>query len=152
MFRTIEGRGISNGNGAYFIFDAETDRVVMATYRDVPGVSLDRRQPNVVKTFSKEEWAGINDFIRAGAREDEDIPETFSNEFSNELDEDVVGKISEDDKEEVALPKVASSGDGIPSMSNSEENVENSGQASGEEATKVNGSTPESSEDAPKKN
>ncbi|KKK94078.1 hypothetical protein LCGC14_2686480, partial [marine sediment metagenome] len=86
----VEGRGVTSGNDVYFIFDLETDSVVMATYRDVPGVSLDKRQPNVVKTFSKEEWGEINDFLGAGAREGEE-----EDEFEGE---GIVGKISESDK------------------------------------------------------
>ena len=69
---TVEGRGISNGNDVYFIFDAENDVVVMATYRDVPGVRSDLLKPNIVKAFTKDEWGEINEFLMAGAREEEE--------------------------------------------------------------------------------
>ncbi len=69
---TIEGRGISNDNNVFFIFDAEKDVVVMATYRDVPGVRSDLLKPNIIKTFTKDEWGEINEFLMAGAREEEE--------------------------------------------------------------------------------
>ncbi len=72
---TVEGRGISNGNGVYFIFDAENDVVVMATYRDAPGVRSDLLKPNIVKAFTKVEWGESNEFLMAGADKYEDKEE-----------------------------------------------------------------------------
>ena len=145
MFELVEGRGISSGNEVFFIFNREINKVVMATYRDMPGVPLDKREPNIIKTFSKDEWIEINRFLSAGADEYLDKTNLFEDEFEGE---GIVGKISESDKiEEVALPKVSSNS--IPSMTNSEENGENSRQAGSKEATKVNGSASEGSENAP---
>ena len=118
----------------------------MATYRDMPGVPLDRREPNLIKTFSKEEWIEINRFLSAGADEYLDKTNLFEDVFEGE---GIVGKISESDKIEnededvfggkgVPLPKVVSNG--IPSMTNSEENGENSGQAGCEKAPETDGS------------
>ena len=95
----VEGRGISNGNDVYFIFDAENDVVVMATYRDAPGVRSDLLQPNIIKTFSKDEWGDINEFLSAGANQYEE-------------DEEEKPDISPDD--EVEVPPVTSS---LPAMS-----------------------------------
>ena len=69
----VEGRGVTSGNDVYFIYDAENEVVVVRTYRDAPGVRSDRLMPNVVKTFSKDEWIDINKFLSAGAADrDED--------------------------------------------------------------------------------
>ncbi|HEC64135.1 MAG TPA: hypothetical protein ENI23_02445 [bacterium] len=136
----IEGRGISSGNEVFFIFNREIDKVVMATYRDMPGVPLDRREPNLIKTFSIEEWTEINKFLAAGA-------DNYEDEFEGE---GVVGEISESDKEEYEkpdispeLPKVVS---GVPSMTNNEEEKEDGKIDSdgGEETPKTDGSASES--------
>ena len=78
----VEGRGVTSGNEVYFIFDAENDVVVMATYSDAPGVRSDLLQPNIIKTFSKDEWGDINEFLSAGARENEEEEEAEEAESS----------------------------------------------------------------------
>ena len=77
----VEGRGVTSGNDVYFIFDAENDVVVMAMYKDAPGVRSDLLKPNVIKSFTKDEWGSINEFLSAGAadrdeeEEEEDVDE-----------------------------------------------------------------------------
>ena len=78
----VEGRGVTSGNEVYFIFDAENDVVVMATYKDAPGVRSDLLKPNIIKTFSKDEWGDINEFLSAGARENEEEEEAEEAESS----------------------------------------------------------------------
>ena len=76
---TVEGRGIQCGNEVYFNYvDGE---VVMTTYRDVPGVRMDRRDPNVIKTFSIEQWGKINEFLRETL---DDVEGVFSDGDENE--------------------------------------------------------------------
>ncbi|KKK78754.1 hypothetical protein LCGC14_2840360, partial [marine sediment metagenome] len=53
----VKGRGITEGNEVYF--DYVDGEVVMTMYRDVPGVRMDRRDPNVIKTFSRDKWDAI---------------------------------------------------------------------------------------------
>ena len=106
----VEGRGVTSGNEVYFIFDADNDVVVMATYRDAPGVRSDLLKPNIVKTFSKDEWGDINEFLAAGASENEEEEEVES----SPLFQQIAPETSEGEEEEVATPpKVAGS---IPSM------------------------------------
>ncbi|KKN22420.1 hypothetical protein LCGC14_0915440 [marine sediment metagenome] len=57
----IDGRGISCGNEVYF--DYVDGEVVITMYRDVPGVRMDVRAPNVIKAFSKEDWVVIQAFL-----------------------------------------------------------------------------------------
>ena len=134
MLETIEGRGISSGNEVFFIFNREINKVVMATYRDMPGVPLDRREPNLIKTFSKEEWIEINRFLSAGADEYLDKTNLFEDEYE-EPDISPEGK----------LPKVASS---LPAMTSNEEEKEDGKIDSdgGEETPETDGSASKGSE------
>ena len=110
----VEGRGISNGNEVYFIFDAENDVVVMATYKNAPGVRSDLLQPNIIKTFSKDEWGDINEFLSAGRDdydededEDDDVIEIDSEGKVHPPEgEKVLAEIQELRKEGVTLPKM----------------------------------------------
>ena len=97
----VEGRGVTSGNEVYFIFDAENDVVVMAMYRDAPGVRSDLLKPNIVKTFSKDEWGDINEFLSAGANEGEEEAEEAE---SSPLFQQIVpeGELSESEKELLA--------------------------------------------------
>ena len=71
----VDGRGITNGNDVYFIYDAETGMVVMTMYKDAPGVRSDLLKPNVIKSFYPSDWGNINEFLGAGAREEEEEEE-----------------------------------------------------------------------------
>ncbi len=126
MFETIEGRGITPGNEVFFIFNREINKVVMATYRDMPGVPLDRREPNLIKTFSIEEWTEINKFLAAGADEYLDKTNLFEDEYE---EPDISPK----------LPKVTSN---LPSMTSNEEEKEDGKIDSdgGEKAPETDGS------------
>ena len=152
----IEGRGITSGNEVYFIFNRETDKVVVATYRDMPGVPLDRREPNLIKTFSKDEWTEINRFLSAGADDYED-------EFEDEPDGKLPKYEDEEERPDISpegnLPRVAP---GLPSMSKDEiqekfdpitgtsnEEKKEDGKINsdgGEETSKTPGSAPQGSE------
>ncbi len=59
---TVEGRGICCGNEVYF--DYVDGEVVMTMYRDMPGVRMDRRDPNVIKSFSVDQWGEINEYLK----------------------------------------------------------------------------------------
>ena len=58
----VKGRGICCENEVYF--DYVDGEVVMTMYRDVPGVRMDRRAPNVIKSFSINQWEEINGYLR----------------------------------------------------------------------------------------
>ena len=94
----VEGRGVTSGNEVYFIFDAENDVVVMATYRDAPGVRSDLLQPNIIKTFSKDEWGDINEFLSAGANGYEEEEEAEEAE-SSPLFQQIVPETSDEEEE-----------------------------------------------------
>jgi hypothetical protein len=105
IMEVIDGRGISNGNDVYFIYDAENDVVVMATYRDVPGVRSDLLKPNIIKAFTKDEWGEINEFLSAGVSEHEYEEEGEEEYPPVPLTANIAAK-------DIELPKVNS----IPSM------------------------------------
>ena len=123
----VEGRGVTSGNDVYFIYDAENDVVVMAMYKDAPGVRSDRLMPNVIKSFTKDEWGSINEFLGAGAadrdkeEEDDDVIEIDSegNIHPPEAKELLSG-IQQLRKEEVTLPKV----NNIPKMTEDDKKEE----------------------------
>ena len=102
----VEGRGVTSGNEVYFIFDAENDVVVMATYKDAPGVRSDLLKPNIVKTFSKDEWGDINEFLSAGASENEEEEEAEEAE-SSPLFQQIVPETSDEEKEEGDEPDIS---------------------------------------------
>ena len=106
----VEGRGIEC-NGVCFIFDAEMDVVVMAMYRDLPGVRGDLLQPNIEKVFTKIEWGEINDFLLAGASEME------VDDFDEDEDE---AKEAESSPLFQQIGPETSKANGIPKMSNAE--------------------------------
>ena len=58
----VKGRGICCENEVYF--DYVDGEIVMTMYRDVPGVRMDRRAPNVIKSFSINQWEEINGYLR----------------------------------------------------------------------------------------
>ena len=58
----VKGRGICCENEVYF--DYVDGEIVMTMYRDVPGVRMDRRAPNVIKSFSINQWEEINRYLR----------------------------------------------------------------------------------------
>ncbi|KKL27790.1 hypothetical protein LCGC14_2381640 [marine sediment metagenome] len=104
----VEGRGVTSGNEVYFIFDAENDVVVMATYRDAPGVRSDLLKPNIVKTFSKDEWGDINEFLSAGASENEEEEAEEAEEAeSSPLFQQIVPETSDEEKEEGDEPDIS---------------------------------------------
>lgn len=108
-----EGRGVECGNDVYFSF--VDGKIVFSIYRDVPGVRMDRREPNVVKSFSVEEWTAINEYL-----------------FS--LFGDNVNEVEEEEERVKGLPKVISGTGGLPSAKNYPPN---------QETAKVSGATSE---------
>ncbi len=58
----VEGRGINCENEVYF--DYVDGEIVMTMYRDMAGVRMDRRDPNVIKSFSIDQWEEINGYLR----------------------------------------------------------------------------------------
>ena len=70
----VDGRGISCGNDVYFNYI--DGRVVMLMYRDVPGVAMANRDPNVVKSFSPAQWGEINDYLLGVSHDEESVEET----------------------------------------------------------------------------
>ena len=58
----INGRGINCENEVYF--DYVDGEIVMTMYRDMAGVRMDRRDPNVIKSFSIDQWEEINGYLR----------------------------------------------------------------------------------------
>ncbi len=103
----VEGRGVTSGNEVYFIFDAENDVVVMATYRDMPGVRSDLLKPNIIKTFSKDEWGDINEFLSAGANEGEEEAEEAEEAESSPLFQQIVPETSDEEEEEGDEPDIS---------------------------------------------
>ena len=144
----VEGRGVTSGNDVYFIYDAENDVVVMAMYKDAPGVRSDRLMPNVIKSFTKDEWGSINEFLLAGADKYEEeeglkkleemkVDESFApkvRDFPSDVIEidsegnvhppeagELLSGIQQLRKEEVTLPKV----NNIPKMTEDDKKEEN---------------------------
>ncbi|HEC66961.1 MAG TPA: hypothetical protein ENI23_16925 [bacterium] len=109
----VEGRGVTSGNDVYFIFDRENDVVVMATYRDAPGVRSDLLQPNLTKTFSVDEWVAINRFLSVGR---DDYDEDEDKEKGDDEDEEKRGlaKLEEMEVDKAFAPKVMD----LPSTAN----------------------------------
>ncbi len=110
----VKERGICCGNEVYFNYvDGE---VVMTMYKDVPGVRMDRRDPNVVKTFSRDDWGDINKYLMEtldkcfqGYAKREEVKEAESSPlFQQVIPEPAelpkansIPKMTENDKEEV---------------------------------------------------
>ena len=67
----VKGRGICCENEVYF--DYVDGEIVMTMYRDVPGVRMDRRAPNVIKSFSINQWEEINGYLRETLDEAEGV-------------------------------------------------------------------------------
>ena len=118
---TVKGRGICCGNEVYF--DYVDGEVVMTMYRDMPGVRMDRRSPNVIKSFSVGQWGDINKYLG-------ETLDKFEGVFSD--DEDVAGDdvIEIDSKGGVHPPEAVSilseiqqlrkGGTKLPKMGNAE--------------------------------
>ncbi len=121
----VEGRGICCGNEVYF--DYVDGEVVMTMYRDMPGVRSDRLKPNVIKTFSIDQWGELNEYLRVTLN---DVEGVFNDgDGSEEVEETLKGKDRKvstarkvweaqytNSPKEVELPKV----NVIPKMSNAE--------------------------------
>ncbi len=99
----IEGRGICCENEVYF--DLVDGVVVMTMYRDMPGVPMDRREPNVIKRFSVEMWNEITvHLLGSDDDEEEEAPEVASSLLSmtqgTESAATIMSHISQPNKEE----------------------------------------------------
>ena len=119
----VDGRGISCGNDVYF--DYVDGNVVMKMYRDMPGVRMDRLQPNVIKTFSVDQWGELNKYLG----ETLDKVEGVFNDVDIE-EEEALKKLEEMKVDEAFAPKVRDlpkmgaepifPGKGLPAMTKSE--------------------------------
>ncbi len=124
----VKGRGICSGNEVYF--DYVDGEVVMTMYRDMPGVRMDRRDPNVIKSFSVGQWGEINEYLRETL---DDVEGVFSDDGVEdgviEIDSkggvhppEAVKVLSEIQELRTELPKV----NNIPSMTNDKPEEEDS--------------------------
>jgi hypothetical protein len=89
----VKGRGINCENEVYF--DYVDGEVVMTIYRDMPGVRMDRRDPNVIKVFSVDQWGEINKYLMETL---DDVEGVYSDDDEGEGE----------DEEEVTVPIVPS--------------------------------------------
>ena len=138
----VNGRGICCGNEVYF--DYVDGNVVMKMYRDMPGVRMDRLQPNIIKTFSVDQWRELNKYLGETvdkvegvfSGDDEPFEPADSAEVENR-DEERVGVEEESATASVVadeLPKIGDGepifpGKGLPAMTKSEleDNKEDNG-------------------------
>ena len=110
----VDGRGISCGNDVYFNYI--DGRVVMSMYRDVPGVAMARRDPNVVKSFTPAQWGEVNDYLLGVSHDEESPEETLEEEEVTVPGPNIVSAPSLKTGQGV-LPQVS----GIPKMGNAED-------------------------------
>jgi hypothetical protein len=130
----VKGRGINCENEVYF--DYVDGEVVMTIYRDMPGVRMDRRDPNVIKTFSVDQWGEVNKYLMETL---DDVEGVFSDDDRDEEEEiqekfdPITGTQNEEEEEkEAELPKVNS----IPSMTEDDkEEIEEDGEENEQEGS-----------------
>ena len=97
----VDGRGICCGNEVYFNYvDGE---VVMTMYRDVPGVRMDRRDPNVIKTFSRDKWDAICRYLMETLDKVEGV---FVDDFDEDEEKKELKKLEEMVPDERFTPRI----------------------------------------------
>ena len=107
----VKGRGITEGNEVYF--DYVDGEVVMTMYRNVPGVRMDRRDPNVIKTFSRDDWDAVCRYLMKTLDKVEGV---FVDDFN---DKEEVKEAESSPLFQQVVPET-SKANGIPKMSNAE--------------------------------
>ncbi|KKL97075.1 hypothetical protein LCGC14_1838070, partial [marine sediment metagenome] len=96
IMELVKGRGICCENEVYF--DYVDGEIVMTMYRDVPGVRMDRRAPNVIKSFSINQWEEINGYLRETLDEVEGV---FDDRDDGVIEIDSEGKVHPPEAEKV---------------------------------------------------
>lgn len=97
----VKGRGLECNGVCFNYVDG---KVVMAMYRELPGVSADVLQPNVSVTFSVDQWGEINKYLRETL---DDVEGVFSD------DDDDGDEGEEEVEEEESVLNVVSAPSGI---------------------------------------